>query len=125
MKKNIDDKGREILDPTPLAVSVRLKRPPTLAEQVKMLLSQEAFRRRLHEEGVETFEESDDFDCDEDFDPRHPWERNFDHVDEESPAERQLKNTPPKKQAASPPSPVAQAESLDEEAGVTPAEEKK
>lgn len=74
-----DPKNRkEFLDPTPMALPVGYRRPPTLQDQVRALvrgaLSEQAANR-----GQETFEEADDFDVGDDYDPRSPYEQNFDH----------------------------------------------
>jgi len=81
--------GRERPDPKPLEIPSGMKRPETLAEQVQRLV-----RTQISEEaaaqGFETFEESEDFDVDDDIsDPSTPYEVVFDPVlgQEISPAE--------------------------------------
>lgn len=68
-----DEKGREILDPTPVAIPVAFSRPPSIAEQVQRLV-----RSHLNaiaaEQGKESFEEADDFDVGDDDFPRSPHE---------------------------------------------------
>lgn len=71
--------GHEIPDPTPVAVPSGFKRPETLAEQVRRLVRSEQWRLRAEEVGVETFEESNDFDLPDDpIDPSTPFEPYFD-----------------------------------------------
>lgn len=67
-------------DPTPVAVPLRYKRPPTLQEQIQRLIRSEAYSRRM-DEGYESLEEADDFDVGDDFDsdPHSPWEDRADH----------------------------------------------
>lgn len=63
--------GREILDPTPIAVPIGFKQPPTLAEQVRRLVGH---YRTIEDAGFETPEEADDFAVGDDYDPSSPWE---------------------------------------------------
>lgn len=66
----------EILDQKPLAIPVGFKKPETMEEILNRLI-QNRFRD-VELNGEETFEEADDFDCDDDFDPASPWEEVFD-----------------------------------------------
>lgn len=58
--------GREALDPTPVAIPVGFKRPPSLEEQIKRLVADRDIQRSLSEAGIETFEEANDFDIPDD-----------------------------------------------------------
>jgi len=71
-------KRHEILDPTPLALPVGLKQPPTLQEQIRRMIRSEELRRAAEAAGHETFEESDDFEVGDDYDPKSPYEETFD-----------------------------------------------
>lgn len=76
-----DAHGHEILDPTPVAIPAGFKRPETLAEQVARLVRSERWKQDMEAAGVETFEESEDFDVDDEFfDPSTPYEEVFDPV---------------------------------------------
>lgn len=75
----IDGLGREILDPTPPRIPANFKRPETLAEQVARLVRGN-ISREAEAAGYETFEESEDFDVEDEFDPRTPFETFFDPV---------------------------------------------
>lgn len=97
----LDERGHEILDPTPIALPLGLKRPPTLQETIKQLIRTE-MSRKAAQEGQETFEEADDLEVGEDFDPTSPWELNFDQeiaprdprgFQEENPNVRQSKES--------------------------------
>lgn len=77
--KRLNAFGHEVLDPTPIAVPAGFKRPETLAEQVQRLVRTH-ISREAAESGYETFEESEDFDVDDDFDPSTPYEEIFDPV---------------------------------------------
>lgn len=67
----------EFPDDIPVAIPVRLNRPPSLQEQVRNLVRGE-MSRLAAEEGNETFEEADDFDVGDDYDPESPYELDFD-----------------------------------------------
>lgn len=69
-----DELGREIIDDTPIEVPLKIQKPPSIQEMVKMYirmdeLSQDALRQEL-----ETFEEADDFDVDDDDMPLSGYE---------------------------------------------------
>lgn len=60
-----------------VAIPVGYKRPETLAEQVARLVRTSEFARQVQAQGLETFEESDDFDVVDDFPsllPDSPWQ---------------------------------------------------
>lgn len=75
----LDEFGREIPDSTPLRLPAGFKRPETLAEQVQRLVRTH-ISRMAEEEGYETFEDADDFEVDDEFDPSTPYEMFFDPV---------------------------------------------
>ncbi|MEM2002482.1 MAG: hypothetical protein QXT77_07555, partial [Candidatus Methanomethylicaceae archaeon] len=77
--KRLDAFGHEALDPTPVVVPAGFKRPETLAEQVQRLVRTH-ISRQAEEAGFETFEDAEDFDVDDDFDPSTPYEEIFDPV---------------------------------------------
>jgi len=58
--------GRASLDPKPMAIPVGLSVPESLDMKLARLFRQEHFLRSLREEGLESFEESQDFDLDDD-----------------------------------------------------------
>lgn len=63
MKYN--ERGEELPDDTPIELPVRFKRPPSLQEQIKAMVRTE-YSRVAEENGFESFEESDDFEVDDD-----------------------------------------------------------
>lgn len=73
----LDDYGRETLDPTPIAPPIGYKKEPSMVEIVRQQIRTEMSRQAV-EEGKESFEEADDFDVDDDFDPSSPYEEMFD-----------------------------------------------
>lgn len=70
--------GREIPDPNPMEMPIGFKRPESLAEQVRRLVRTEEWEKLVRDQGFETFEESEDFDIGDDFDPSSPYEVQFD-----------------------------------------------
>lgn len=71
--------GALIAKPGRKAIPVGHKRPETLAEQVARLVRNSEFARVVAAQGLETFEEADDFDVDDEIPlPNTPWEQNFD-----------------------------------------------
>lgn len=72
--RKVFDKNRHEADPgKPIELPVGYKAPPTLHERVRALMSAE-FARAAQENGHETFEESDDFDIEDDPKLQSPWE---------------------------------------------------
>lgn len=66
---NLNEKGQEVLDPTPMAIPFGYQRPPTLQEQIRRLMRYEYdLMKQATGEDVETPEEADDFDVGDDFD---------------------------------------------------------
>lgn len=72
-ENGLDDQGREVLDDTPVAIPVRMKRAETLLEQVQSVVRGELSRQAMAE-GLETFDEANDFDVGDDYDPRSEYE---------------------------------------------------
>lgn len=69
--------GREYPDPTPVAPPIGFVRQPTLAETMRQMVRSEALKRAARESGMETFEEADDFEIGDDYDPKSPYEEVF------------------------------------------------
>lgn len=73
------DKGEEVPDPRPMAMPLDWEAPVPIAEEIRRLVAGEAARLVAQADGVETFEEAEDFDIPDDpVDPGTPWEN--DHV---------------------------------------------
>ncbi len=62
----LDEKGRELPNPNPLYVEVTPKRL-NLQQQIKRLLNTE-LSRQAYDQGFESFEESNDFEVEDEFD---------------------------------------------------------
>ena len=92
--------GSEWFDPDepPVAVPVRFSRPANLTEQIRAVIRGE-LSRQAGNQGHESFEEADDFDVDDDYDPRSPWELNFDQEAERG--DRDFRRDEERKGAAS------------------------
>lgn len=74
----LNDQGHEVPDPTPIAIPAGISRPPTLQETIQKFIRNDAIQRALAAEGLETFEEADDFEVGEDYEPSSPYELVFD-----------------------------------------------
>lgn len=71
-----DKRGREILDPSPVAMPLGVRRPERLEDQIARLVKSEMFR--ANSLGDDTIEEAMDFDVDDDLDPTSPFETEWD-----------------------------------------------
>lgn len=70
--------GQEVNDPTPMEPPLGYKEQPSIAQQIRDMVRSEQLRLAVEAEGYETFEEADDFDVGDDFDPTTPYENDFD-----------------------------------------------
>lgn len=77
----LDDKGREMVNPKPMVLPVGFRRPTSLSEQIKRILRTE-LSAQAEVQGLETFEESNDFDIQDEFDMSEPDTR-YQLVEEE------------------------------------------
>lgn len=66
--------GLEYPDPTPLALPVRWKRPVPLSETIRKMVESENLRRAVESAGAETFDESNDFDVEDDVELKTVYE---------------------------------------------------
>lgn len=73
----LDPEGREIPDPVSLVQEVSWRDPPNIEATIQSFLAEQRIREALHEQGQETFEEADDFEVGDDFDPTSPYEGDF------------------------------------------------
>lgn len=78
MVQVLDELGREIPDPTPMEPPLGYIKQPSLQDQIRMMVLSEKLRLEVESAGAETFEEADDFDVGDDYDPHSPWENEFD-----------------------------------------------
>lgn len=75
----------ETPDPTPVAIPVGMKRPESIHDMVARFVRTE-LSRRAQDAGHETFEEADDFEVGDDYDPKSPYE-----VDDDLPTVKELR----------------------------------
>lgn len=61
-----------------MAPPVGYVKQPSLADQIRDMVRSERLAMEMAEAGVETFEEADDFDVGDDYDPNTPYEETFD-----------------------------------------------
>jgi len=90
----------ETLDNTPVSLPVRLTRPLSEYDRFRNIIRTE-LSQQAASQGLETFEEADDFDVQDDFDPKSPWELEFDPVTQKEmlPSELAMLNNERKKAA--------------------------
>lgn len=79
----IDEQGREILDNTPVAMPAGFERPESIHDKIKRMIRSERLAQEAQQAGFETPEEADDFDIGDDYDPRSPYELDFDQEQRE------------------------------------------
>lgn len=76
---HLDEYGREILDPVPMAPPVGYQRQPSLVELVRDMVRSEHLRQAAMATDKDDFETFDNFDIPDDpQDPHSPWENEFD-----------------------------------------------
>jgi len=76
-----NDKGEQIPDDTPVEIPVGFQKPEDLQDMIRRLVRNEAFART--QQGVETFQEAEDFDVGDEPDLTTPYQ----HMAEERPAD--------------------------------------
>lgn len=84
MNDRLDKDGNEILDNTPVAIPAGYRKPPTLQEQIRMLLRHERYQQAVESGEIESIEEADDFetgDPDDNDSFSTPYEMQADMVD--------------------------------------------
>lgn len=79
----LNEKGQEVLDPIPLAPPVNYQKPFDMFAHIQDMIRGEHVRLKALEAGAETFEEADDFEVGDDYDPTSPHEEVFDPVGDE------------------------------------------
>lgn len=79
ISKGLNPDGTPVLDPRPLAPPIGYKRQPTMVELIRDMVRSEKLAQEAAAAGAETFEESEDFDIDDE--PGYatsPWVNDFD-----------------------------------------------
>lgn len=72
--------GEELPDSTPIAKPVRFNRPGSTLDEIRRNLGLAS--KLAEQEGMETFEEADDFDVGDDFSRDHPFAQEVDNRNE-------------------------------------------
>lgn len=104
--RRYDELGRYHPDPTPIAPPVGYTRSPTIAEQLRTMVRSEQLRAHADQAGMDTFEEADDFDVGDDYDPRSPWEEQFEgEFDVPLTNQAPVPRAPDERNPATPPAP--------------------
>lgn len=76
--RRYDADGKFYPDPTPIAPPVGYVASPSIADQIRTMIRSEHLRQAAEAAGADTFEQADDFNVGDDYDPRSPWEETFD-----------------------------------------------
>jgi len=69
-------KKREHLDPTPMSPPIGYVRAPSMIDRIRDMVRHE-MSTAAQTSGFESFEEAEDFDVDDEYDPASPWEMMF------------------------------------------------
>lgn len=77
-RPGLNEYGLETPDPTPVAPPVGYIKQPSMFQQMRDLIRSERLAAIAESQGAETFEQADDFDVGEDYDPTSPYEEHFD-----------------------------------------------
>lgn len=75
--RRLDALGRELPDPSSLAPPIGFVRQPPLHELIRQMVRSEALRQEAAAYDFGSFEDEDDFDVDDEYDPTSPWENEF------------------------------------------------
>lgn len=73
-----DGSRREIVSAIPVAPPVGYVEQPSLVERIRSMVRSEHLRYAATEAGYETFEDAEDFEVGDDFEPHTPYEAVFD-----------------------------------------------
>lgn len=119
------DRRHEIPDQTPVELPIGYKAPETLEHMIQRLITNQELRRVQESAGDETFEESDDFDCDDE-EPELTSSYQMNDMQEEFLNVRPQENGQPDKQPPpSDPQPETEAELPPEPEAPAPKKTKK
>lgn len=70
--------SHEVMDPTPMEPPLGYKKQPSMVELIREQIRSARLAEEAEAAGMETFEESEDFDVGDDYDPQSPYENEFD-----------------------------------------------
>lgn len=83
-----DTEGREVMDPKPIAPPIGYKKAPSISDTIRNMIRSERLKQEAEAQGYETFEEADDFDVGDDYDPKSPYEEVFEPIPRDDPDDR-------------------------------------
>lgn len=69
-----NERNEEVLDTTPVEMPIGYERPESLASMIARMINSTELQRAAQKQGLETFEESDDFDMDDDGEMVSPYQ---------------------------------------------------
>lgn len=75
---HLTESGYEVVDPTPVEPPIGYFKQPSMVEHIRAMIRAEELRKEAEAAGLETFEEADDFEIGDDYDPTSPYEESFD-----------------------------------------------
>lgn len=75
--KPLTPEGRETPDPTPMQPPLGYFKQPTMVDHIRNLIRSERLREAAEAGGAESFEEADDFNVGDDYDPHSGYETEF------------------------------------------------
>lgn len=90
----LDKFGHEVLDPTPFAPNITNRRLNSEADRIRGIIRGEQLREAMRAAGAETFEEADDFEVGEDWEPDSPYEEIFDPAAAQAARDKPLPTKP-------------------------------
>ena len=73
----LNSNGHELVDDTPMSPPIGYRPTPSMIDHIRNMVRSELLRREAEEAGFETFEEADDFEVGDDYDPTSPYEETF------------------------------------------------
>ena len=71
-------KGLEKPSSKPMQIPINMKKPSNPKAQIREMIRNERLMHELDNVGLETFEDADDFNVGDDYDPSSPYEMDFD-----------------------------------------------
>lgn len=95
--------GHEMLNGTPVAPPIGYKKQPSMFENIRNMVRSERLAQEAEALGAETFEEADDHEIGDDYEPSTPYEMNFDPPPiQPDPVQEPLSSPEPAEPAAEP-----------------------
>lgn len=76
-RKKYNERGEEMMDPKPRAVPIGFEKPEPLEAMLARVLRNQRTIDALARAGKESFDEANDFEVGEDYDPKSPHEEHF------------------------------------------------